>query len=58
MPAYGRVELEPEVRVVVQELEAGTYREVATVTGKQSVPVAGEFTVDLDIAALLGDLPD
>ncbi len=56
VPAFWRVELEPEVRVVVHELEADTYREVATVTGKESVQVAGEFTVDLDVAALLGDL--
>ncbi|EFL22517.1 conserved hypothetical protein [Streptomyces himastatinicus ATCC 53653] len=56
VPAFWRVEREPEVRVVVHELEADTYREVATVTGKESVQVAGEFTVDLDVAALLGDL--
>ncbi|MEU0843570.1 Uma2 family endonuclease [Streptomyces sp. NPDC005962] len=58
VPAFWRVELEPEVRVVVHELEADTYREVATVTGKESVQVADEFTVDLDVAALLGSLAD
>ncbi|MGY0057550.1 Uma2 family endonuclease [Streptomyces sp. LZ34] len=56
VPAYWRVELEPDVRVVVHELSVDTYREVATVTGKESIQVAGEFSVDLDVAALLGDL--
>ncbi|MEU1788485.1 Uma2 family endonuclease [Streptomyces sparsogenes] len=58
VPAYWRVELEPDVRVVVHELSVDTYREVATITGKEAVEVAGEFTVDLDVAALLGDLAD
>ncbi|WP_346176939.1 Uma2 family endonuclease [Streptomyces cuspidosporus] len=58
VPAYWRVELEPDVRVVVHELTVDTYREVATVTGKEAVEVAGEFTVDLDVAALLDDLAD
>ncbi|WP_413106034.1 Uma2 family endonuclease [Streptomyces sp. Inha503] len=52
VPAYWRIELEPDVCVVVHELEGGSYREIATVTGKESVQVAGEFTVDLDVAAL------
>ncbi|MDX3230107.1 Uma2 family endonuclease [Streptomyces sp. ME19-01-6] len=56
VPAYWRVELEPDVRVVVHELAVDTYREVATVTGRESVQVAGEFSVDLDVAGLLGDL--
>lgn len=58
VPAYWRVELEPDVRVVVHELSVDTYREVATITGKEAVEVAGEFTVDLDVAALLDDLAD
>ncbi|MGW3564293.1 Uma2 family endonuclease [Streptomyces sp. NPDC000941] len=56
VPAYWRVELEPEVRIVVHELSVDTYREVATVTGKESVQVAGEFSVELDVPGLLGDL--
>ncbi|WP_159043235.1 Uma2 family endonuclease [Streptomyces sp. NBRC 110028] len=56
VPAFWRVELEPDVRVVVHELEGDAYREVTTVTGTESVQVAGEFTVDLDVAALLGGL--
>ncbi|WP_432047488.1 Uma2 family endonuclease [Streptomyces asiaticus] len=52
VPAYWRVELEPDVCVVVHELEGATYREVATVTDRESVQVAGEFTLDLDVAAL------
>ncbi|TMU90474.1 Uma2 family endonuclease [Streptomyces sp. DASNCL29] len=56
VPAYWRVELEPDVCVVVHELEGGSYREVATITGTESVQVAGEFTVDLDVAALVRDL--
>jgi Uma2 family endonuclease len=56
VPAYWRVELEPHVQIAVHELSVDTYREVTTITGKESVQVAGEFTVDLDIPALLGDL--
>ncbi|MES4902955.1 MULTISPECIES: Uma2 family endonuclease [unclassified Streptomyces] len=56
VPAYWRVELEPHVQVVAHELSVDTYREVATVTGKESIQVAGEFSVDLDVPALLGDL--
>ncbi|PLW63286.1 Uma2 family endonuclease [Streptomyces sp. SCUT-3] len=56
VPAYWRVELEPEPAVLVHELSGDTYREAVVVTGKQGVPVAGEFTVDLDVPALLGDL--
>ncbi|MFE1781505.1 Uma2 family endonuclease [Streptomyces sp. NPDC059506] len=56
VPAYWRVELEPEPAVLVHELSGDTYREAVAVTGKQGVPVAGEFTVDLDVPALLGDL--
>lgn len=56
VPAFWRVELEPHVQVLVHELSVDTYREVATVTGKESVQVAGELSVDLDVAALLGDL--
>ncbi|MEU8875583.1 Uma2 family endonuclease [Streptomyces javensis] len=52
VPAYWRVELEPDVCVVVHELEGGSYREIAAITGKESVQVAGEFTVALDVAAL------
>ncbi|MFD8511275.1 Uma2 family endonuclease [Streptomyces antimycoticus] len=52
VPAYWRIELEPDVRVVVHELVGGSYREIATITGKKSVQVAGEFTVALDVAAL------
>lgn len=56
VPAYWRVELEPHVQVVAHELSVDTYREVATVTGKEAVQVAGEFSVELDVPALLGDL--
>jgi Uma2 family endonuclease len=56
VPAYWRVELEPQVQVVVHELSVDTYREVATVTGKASVQIAGEFSVELDVPGLLGDL--
>ncbi|NUS85837.1 MAG: Uma2 family endonuclease [Streptomyces sp.] len=56
VPAYWRVELEPHVQVVVHELSVDTYREVTTVTGKEPVQVAGEFSVELDVPALLGDL--
>ncbi|MER7788250.1 Uma2 family endonuclease [Streptomyces sp. NPDC097640] len=56
VPAYWRVELEPDVRIVVHELSVDTYREVSTVTGKESVQVAGEFSVELDVPGLLGDL--
>ncbi|MGO4428934.1 Uma2 family endonuclease, partial [Streptomyces sp. MCAF7] len=56
VPAYWRVELEPDVQIVVHELSVDTYREVATVTGKEPVQVAGGFTVDLDVPTLLGDL--
>ncbi|WP_240529283.1 Uma2 family endonuclease [Streptomyces antioxidans] len=56
VPAFWRVELEPDVRVVVHELDGATYREVATVTEKQSVDVAGVFTVDLDLDAVRREL--
>ncbi|MFK4264396.1 Uma2 family endonuclease [Streptomyces milbemycinicus] len=56
VPAYWRVELEPDVQIAVHELSVDTYREVATVTGKESVQVAGEFSVELDVPGLLGDL--
>lgn len=56
VPAYWRVELEPDVQIVAHELSADTYREVATVTGKESIQIAGEFSVELDVPALLGDL--
>ncbi|MFF4477506.1 Uma2 family endonuclease [Streptomyces sp. NPDC001520] len=56
VPVYWRVEMEPDVRVVVHELDVATYREVATVTGKQSVDVAGVFTVDLDLDAVRREL--
>ncbi|MFD8382031.1 Uma2 family endonuclease [Streptomyces sp. NPDC059679] len=56
VPAYWRVELEPDVRIVVHELSVDAYREVATVTGKKSVQVTGEFSVELDVPGLLGDL--
>jgi hypothetical protein len=38
--------------VVVHELDGTSYREVATVTDRESIRVAGEFTLDLDVAAL------
>ncbi|NIY69002.1 hypothetical protein SMALB_7103 [Streptomyces malaysiensis] len=56
VPAYWRVELQPDLHVVAHELATDTYREVATITGKQAVEVAGEFTVDLDVPALRGNL--
>lgn len=56
VPADWRVELQPELHVVPHELATDTYREVATVTGRQSVEVAGEFPVDLDVPALRGRL--
>ncbi|GHJ32023.1 hypothetical protein TPA0910_64560 [Streptomyces hygroscopicus subsp. sporocinereus] len=56
VPAYWRVELRPDPHVVVHELAGDTYREVATVTGKASVSVAGEFTVDLDLDAVRREL--
>ncbi|GAA1726488.1 Uma2 family endonuclease [Streptomyces yatensis] len=52
VPAYWRVEMEPDLCVVVHALDGDTYREVATVTGRASVDVAGEFTVDLDLDAV------
>ncbi|MFD0446866.1 hypothetical protein ACFQ10_38110 [Streptomyces indonesiensis] len=56
MPAYWRVEMEPDLCVVVHELDGGTYREAATITGKASVDVAGEFTVDLDLDVVRREL--
>ncbi|MBU3864297.1 Uma2 family endonuclease [Streptomyces sp. 4503] len=56
VPAYWRVEMEPDLCVVVHALDGDTYREVATVTGKASVDVAGEFTVDLDLDAVRREL--
>ncbi|MBW8090148.1 Uma2 family endonuclease [Streptomyces hygroscopicus subsp. hygroscopicus] len=56
VPAYWRVELQPDLHVVAHELATDAYREVATITGKQTVEVAGEFTVDLDVPALRGRL--
>ncbi|MEU4685267.1 Uma2 family endonuclease [Streptomyces xinghaiensis] len=56
VPAYWRIELEPEPTVLVHELSGDTYREVQRVTGKQSVEVGGAFPVDLDVTALLDDL--
>ncbi|NYI06136.1 Uma2 family endonuclease [Allostreptomyces psammosilenae] len=53
VPAYWRVELEkPKRCVVVHELAGETYKEVASVTGRQAVDVAGRFTVELDVEAL------
>ncbi|MBL1115091.1 Uma2 family endonuclease [Streptomyces sp. 110] len=56
VPAYWRVEMEPDLCVVVHELDGGTYREAATITGKASVDVAGEFTVDLDLDVVRREL--
>lgn len=56
VPAYWRVELQPDLHVVAHELATDTYREVASITGKQTVEVAGEFSVDLDVPALRGRL--
>ncbi|MBI0315290.1 Uma2 family endonuclease [Streptomyces javensis] len=56
VPAYWRVEMKPDLCVVVHALDGDTYREVATVTGKASVDVAGEFTVDLDLDAVRREL--
>lgn len=56
VPAYWRVELQPSLHVVVHELEGDTYREVTTVTGEESIQVAGEFTVDLDLDAVRREL--
>ncbi|MBI0297729.1 hypothetical protein JBE04_25515 [Streptomyces sp. PRKS01-29] len=56
VPAYWRVELQPDLHVVAHELATDAYGEVATIAGKQSVEVAGEFTVDLDVPALRGKL--
>ncbi|WP_051723409.1 Uma2 family endonuclease [Streptomyces albus] len=58
VPAYWRIELEPEPTVLVHELSGDTYREVQRVTAKQSVEVGGAFPVDLDVTALLDDLED
>ncbi len=56
VPAYWRVEMEPDLCVVVHALDGDTYREVATITDKASVDVAGEFTVDLDLDAVRREL--
>ncbi|MFD8156576.1 Uma2 family endonuclease [Streptomyces malaysiensis] len=56
VPAYWRVEMEPDLCVVVHELDGGTYREAATITGRASVDVAGEFTVDLDLDVVRREL--
>ncbi|MCM2579211.1 Uma2 family endonuclease [Streptomyces meridianus] len=56
VPAYWRVELDPEPTVLVHELDGDGYRETAAVTGRSSIDVAGAFAVDLDVTTLLADL--
>ncbi|WP_377271035.1 Uma2 family endonuclease [Peterkaempfera sp. SMS 1(5)a] len=58
IPAYWRLELEPEPHLVVHELCDNTYREVLTVKGRQTVPVGGAFTADLDLGVLLADFDE
>ncbi|WP_063796119.1 Uma2 family endonuclease [Peterkaempfera griseoplana] len=58
IPAYWRLELEPEPHLVVHELCDNTYREVLTVKGRQTVQVGGAFTAELDLGVLLADFED
>jgi Uma2 family endonuclease len=58
VPAFWRVEMEPEPHVVVHELCGGAYRETGILRGRQSVQVSDAFKADLDLDALLADFGD
>ncbi|MFJ6214565.1 hypothetical protein ACIQGZ_14705 [Streptomyces sp. NPDC092296] len=58
MPAYWRLELEPEPHVVVHELSGNAYREAGVLKGRQAVEVGGAFAMELDLSALLADFED
>ncbi len=49
VPAYWRLEPDPEPRLHVMQLEAGGYREVQQLTGRGRVSVPFDLEVDLDL---------
>lgn len=52
VPSYWRVDLDPEPRLTVHELEDGSYTTVASDTGRVTVTSPAELTID--VGALAG----